>query len=202
MSAEILQFDRMYAATDDPWGYRVRWYEERKRAVLLAALSRRSYDSAIEIGCGNGETTLALAPRCQALLALDAAERAVSIAARRLGGHTHVELRQAVLPDDWPDETYDLVVVSEMAYYLSEAELGRLLDAIEGSLSDGAELVFCHWRHQIAGCSMDGDRVHNIVRDWAKKLALNSVAQHVEPDFVIDVLIDDTSTIAEREGLV
>ena len=147
MSAEILQFDRMYAATDDPWGYRVRWYEERKRSVLLASLSRHSYESAIEIGCGNGETTLALAPRCQALLALDGAERAVSVATRRLSGHTHVELRQAVLPDDWPDETYDLVVVSEMAYYLREDDLCKLLNSFELSLADGAELVFCHWRH-------------------------------------------------------
>ena len=49
---------------------------------------------------------------------------------------------------------------------------------------------------------MNGDQVHNIVRDWARKLPLNSLVQHVESDFVLDVLIDDTSTIAEREGLV
>jgi SAM-dependent methyltransferase len=201
MSAEILQFDRMYAATDDPWGYRVRWYEERKRAVLLSALSRRGYDSAIEIGCGNGETTLALAPRCQALLALDASERAIAIATRRLSGHTHVELRQAVLPADWPDETYDLVVVSEMAYYLSEADLKTLLDHVELGLAEGAELVFCHWRHQIVDCAMNGDQVHGVVREWARTLSLNTLVTHVEPDFVIDVLIDDTSSIAEREGL-
>jgi hypothetical protein len=31
-------FDALYAASDDPYASRQRWYEARKRAVLLAAL--------------------------------------------------------------------------------------------------------------------------------------------------------------------
>ena len=35
-------FDGVYAAGPDPWGFTDRWYEERKRAVTLAALPDRA----------------------------------------------------------------------------------------------------------------------------------------------------------------
>ena len=202
MTAQILTFDRMYAATDDPWGYRVRWYEERKRAVLLAALSKRSYESVLELGCGNGETSLALAPRCQLLLALDGSQRAVTLANRKLAGHPHCEARQVLLPDAWPDGQFDLVVVSEMAYYLSGVDLAVMLQHLSGALREGAEVVFCHWRHPIAGCTMNGDEVHVKTRQWSQQDGLKLLSHHEEPDFLLDVYLDDHRSVAQREGLV
>jgi SAM-dependent methyltransferase len=195
-------FDRMYAATDDPWGYQVRWYEERKRALLLAALSKRSYENVLELGCGNGETSLALAPRCQQLLALDGSQRAVTLAARKLAGHPHAEARQVLLPDAWPEGQFDLVVVSEMAYYLEASELEAMLQLLSGALREGAEVVFCHWRHAIAGCDMNGDQVHARTRQWSEQEGLRLMSRHEEPDFLLDVYLDDHRSIAQREGLV
>ena len=31
-------FDRLFETSDDPWAFRQRWYERRKRALTLAAL--------------------------------------------------------------------------------------------------------------------------------------------------------------------
>jgi cyclopropane fatty-acyl-phospholipid synthase-like methyltransferase len=201
MSAQILMFDRMYATTDDPWGYQVRWYEERKRNALLASLTRRSYDNVLEVGCGNGETSIALSPRAQQLLALDASARAVSLATKKLAGHPHVDVRQAVLPAEWPDGQFDLVVVSEMAYYLSDADFDDMLAKISNALNAHAEVVFCHWRHQIAGCSANGDSIHEKVRQWSIGAGLTSMLHHLEADFIIDVYADDDRSVASREGL-
>lgn len=35
---------------EDPFGYRSRWYEERKRALLLASLSQRQFARGWELG--------------------------------------------------------------------------------------------------------------------------------------------------------
>ena len=61
-------FERVYAASDDPWGFRTSWYEARKRSILLACLPRQRYRSGYEPGCSNGELAAVLALRCERLL--------------------------------------------------------------------------------------------------------------------------------------
>ena len=46
-------FDELHEQ-EDPFGYRSRWYEERKRALLLASLSQRQFHRGWELGCSNG----------------------------------------------------------------------------------------------------------------------------------------------------
>ena len=43
MSLPTDYFAQMYAGSPDPWGFRSRWYEQRKRAVTLAALQQPRY---------------------------------------------------------------------------------------------------------------------------------------------------------------
>ena len=47
-------FDRLYRGGTDPYGLRTRWYEMRKRAIVLAALPRARYARAFEPACGIG----------------------------------------------------------------------------------------------------------------------------------------------------
>ena len=116
-------FAAMYARSADPWGFGDRWYEERKRAVTLAALPQRRYASAFEPGCSIGVLTAALAPRCDALLATDVSQEALAVAGRRLADAGHVRLERRALPDDWPPGRFDLVVLSELLYYLGADDL-------------------------------------------------------------------------------
>ena len=37
-SDQLACFDAMFAKSDDPWKFRSRWYERRKRALTLACL--------------------------------------------------------------------------------------------------------------------------------------------------------------------
>src|SRR5690606_41113548 len=61
------QLDQVWQTSDDPFGYRTRWYEQRKRDLLLAVLPWPGFGRGWEIGCANGELTHALAGRCGSL---------------------------------------------------------------------------------------------------------------------------------------
>ena len=42
----VAYFERLYGANPDPYGLRLRWYEQRKRELTLAALPHPRYRSA------------------------------------------------------------------------------------------------------------------------------------------------------------
>src|SRR5579871_3221384 len=127
-------FERMYDADPDPWGFRSRWYEERKRAITLASLTRPRYANAFEPGCSNGMLTQGLARRCDRLVAMDVVERALAEAASVLPDN--VELRMGTVPEDWPRGQFDLVVLSELAYYHDDSECRRLAELAASSCAE------------------------------------------------------------------
>lgn len=148
----------------DPWGAEVRWYEQRKRDLTLAALPRASYRRGLEIGCSRGVLTRALASRCDRLVAVDAAPHAAHLARESLADLPHVEVRHLQVPDAWPAGELDLVVVSEVAYFLSPVALERLVERIRASLGPDGTLVLAHWRHPVEGWPLDGPRAHAVFR--------------------------------------
>ena len=127
MSVSTAFFDQLYADNSDPWAFRERWYEQRKRAVTLASLPRQHYPAIFEIGCANGELSAGLAQRTGALLACDAAARAVDLARQRLSHCAHVQVHQSRVPEQWPEHRFDLIVISEVAYYLDPKALEELI---------------------------------------------------------------------------
>ncbi|WP_242864634.1 bifunctional PIG-L family deacetylase/class I SAM-dependent methyltransferase [Microbacterium testaceum] len=193
-------FDDMYARHDDPWGFDSRWYEERKRAVLVAALPRRRYRATFEAGCSTGALTASLAGRSDRVLAVDLAPAALARARSRLADREHVELRRATLPDDWPEGEFDLVVLSEVAYYWGGVDLDRGLTASIGSLSADGHLVACHWRHPVADYPRTGDEVHAAL---AARPDLVRLVRHEEEDFVLEVFArPGARSVATEAGLV
>lgn len=192
------RFDAMYADSDDPWQFRTRWYEMRKRALTLACLPAASYGTAFEPGCANGELTLALAARCAHLLATDGSARAVALARQRTQDFAHVEVRQAWLPDEWPQGTFDLVVLSELAYFLSADALDALIEQARRATDAGGTVLACHWRPPIDGCVLDGDTVHERL---AERLDMPHLLGLRDADMRIDVWCRDGRSVARREGL-
>jgi cyclopropane fatty-acyl-phospholipid synthase-like methyltransferase len=187
----------MFAADDDPWRFRSRWYESRKRAMTLACLPKPHYESAFEPGCANGELSAALASRCDRLIASDGSSRAVALARARTAGSPHVQVRQAWVPDEWPEERFDLIVISELGYFLSRESLDALALKAKGSLLAGGTLMACHWRRGSDDCALTGDDVHACLEHG---LALPRVTHLLEADFRIDVWCDDARSVAQREG--
>jgi LmbE family N-acetylglucosaminyl deacetylase/SAM-dependent methyltransferase len=179
-------FDAVHSKSEDPWAYITSWYERRKRALTLAALPREKYRSGLEIGCSIGTLTAELATRCTSLLAVDASSTALELAARRLAPFPGVSTRRLTLPADWPGGSYDLVVVSEVGYYLSPAEFELLLQRIQESIAPGGTLLLCHWRHPVSGWELDGDSVHALARN---RLRWPTASLYRERDFVLETLV-------------
>lgn len=177
-------FEAEHAAKVDPWGVDTRWYEIRKRAILLAALPLQTYESALEIGCSIGALTERLAERSEAVLALDFAATAVEKARERLAGSPHVTIEQGDIAERLPDGRWDLIVLSEVGYYLEPDTLDALALSLEARLLPGGSILACHWRHPEPDFQQSGDAVHAAL---VSHLSLPRLVHHDEPDFVLDV---------------
>jgi SAM-dependent methyltransferase len=180
-------FDSLYTDNDDPWDLSSSAYERRKLGLLMTALPRRRYARAFEPGCAIGVTTLALAERCEALIAMDGASVAVAQARARVRGCHCVRVEQGRVPDDWPDGSFDLVVLSELLYYLDEGDRLGVSARIVQSLAPGGDLVSVHWRHPFPEAATTGDMAQ---AELAERLGPNGfelVVAHVEEDFRLEV---------------
>ncbi len=194
-------FDQAYARTADPWGFESRWYEERKRAVTVASLPHKRYSSAFEIGCSIGVLTADLAPRCDALLSVDIAPAAVELARERLSDQPQVTIEVADVTQRFPPGSFDLIVLSEVAYYLDPAALDRLLEHVSGAMTPTGHLIACHWRHEVADYPQTGDAVHAHLGRHADRVGWTRLVAHVEADFVLEVYSPDPRSVATEAGL-
>ena len=190
-------FERMYGADADPYGLRTRWYEARKRAVLLAALPHPRYARAYEPGCGAGELTAELAARCDDLLSSDFSPRALASARERTAGLANVRIASHALPGDWPQGRFDLIVLSELGYFLAQDAMRSLAGHCRLALADDGVLVACNWRPDFDARALSTDAVHATLAD----LGLARIVHHVEDDFVLDLWCRDARSVAQREGI-
>jgi SAM-dependent methyltransferase len=195
-------FDAMYRADPDPWGFTSRWYEQRKYALTLAALPRPRYARAFEPGCSIGVLSALLAERCDALLSADISAGAVAAARERLRDRPQVSVERRRLPHEWPTGRFDLVVLSEVGYYLGDDDLDLLLGNAVGSLAPGGDLVAVHWRHRVDDYPQLGDEVHRRLAQDHDGLA--RTVRHEEADFLLEVYArtpPGARSVAQREGL-
>lgn len=199
MSVADAYFDALFSHSSDPWAMRQRWYEQRKRDLTLAALPQQRYGRGFEAGCANGELSLRLAERCDDLLCCDTSAAAVGLARQRLQAMPHTRVQQARLPERWPPGEFDLIVISEVGYYLDARDLHLLIGKARDALAEDGTLLACHWRHAIAECPHSGDQVHECLHE---RLHLEHLLRHEEADFLLDVWGTAAASVAEREGLL
>jgi SAM-dependent methyltransferase len=176
-------FERLYAASEDPWDMAASWYEQRKYALTVASLPERRYRGAFEPGCSIGALSEHLAPRCDQLLAVDHLPAAVATAQRRLRDRRNVRVEQRAVPEGWPSGPFDLLVLSEMAYYFPASDLKALMEVALRSLTPGATVVAVHWRGE-TDYPLTGDETHALLRSIP---VLELVVSHEEEAFLLDV---------------
>ncbi|WP_431046433.1 SAM-dependent methyltransferase [Roseateles sp. L2-2] len=194
-------FETLFSEDDDPWGYRTRWYERRKRAQLLASLPDERYARAFEPACANGELSAALATRCDRLVCSDASAAAVAHARQRLAAMPHVDVTHAQIPAQWPKGRFNLIVLSEIGYYLDDDAFHATIDRAVESLADGGTLIASHWRHPEGDYFRSGDDVHRHMAVAFEQLGWTSLLRHEEDDFLVEVWSPDGRSVARREGL-
>ncbi len=155
------RFEELYETSADPWGYATSAYEREKYADTLAALPPRPLGAALEVGCSIGVFTAMLAPRCQSLLAIDFSARALALARERLAGVHGVELARASFPEQAPGRRFDLVVCSEVLYYLDAPAFASAVEWLRGRLDGGASVLAASWRGEGREEPMSGDEAHD-----------------------------------------
>ncbi|MDX6307287.1 MAG: hypothetical protein QOI06_333 [Nocardioidaceae bacterium] len=177
-------FDRLYDDNPDPWDLAASPYERRKLALLLAALPRPRYHNAFEPGCAIGVTTAALADRCDRLIAMDGAAAAVTQVRARVSS-PHVVVCSGRVPADWPDGRFDLIVISELLYFLDEEARLGVAARVGDSLLPGGDVIAVHWRHSFAEAPANGDLVHAELAARFRAAGLTLTVDHTEEHFLL-----------------
>jgi SAM-dependent methyltransferase len=189
-------FTNLYLAKDDPWDLATKWHDERKYAVTVASLPRPRYRSCYEPGCSIGLLTRLLAPRCDAVLAVDSVESAVRQTEDAVREFPHVRVARANLPADLPDATFDLIVIGDLLYYLSADDLDIVLDALVARLEPDGDLVAVHFRDRHHAGGYDGFNVHAALTG---RPGLDRLVHHDDEWFLLDIL--RRTRVPEDEGV-
>lgn len=178
-------FDKVYTEKQDPWNFEKSEYEKDKYLKTLDSLPKKKYHKGLEIGCSIGVLTKLLADRCNELMSIDLNEFALASAKERLKEQSNVTLKIGSIPDDLPKESFDLVVMSEVGYYLSIDDLIKAKDEIKLRMIEDADLILVHWTHEVADYPLSGDQVNEcFLGDKDFKLIIN----YRSPDYRLDVL--------------
>ena len=138
-------FDRLYADDPDPWRFETSDYERGKYGATLNALPRSRFESALEVGCSIGVLTRLLAARCASLLAVDVAEAALGQARRRCADLSQVRFERMQVPEEFPARSFDLIILSEVLYYLAPEAVDRLAATVRACLAPGGCVVLVHY---------------------------------------------------------
>ena len=141
-------FDRVYAAVSrDAWGYERAEFATRRFQFLLQMLPPSPVSAALEVGCAEGQFTRVLAQHAEHVLACDISESAIERARQTCLGLHNVRFMCMDIRKGLPDEPLDLILFSDVLYYLSKREVIRVLEDSARSLRPGGFLMFSNEWH-------------------------------------------------------
>ncbi len=67
------------------------------------------------------------------------------MARERCGDCPSVRFLRMTVPQEWPSEEFDLILLSEVVYYLCAADVERLARRVRCALAPGGDIVLIHW---------------------------------------------------------
>jgi SAM-dependent methyltransferase len=154
-------FEELYENSEDPWSFATSEYERRKYAHTLDSLGAPRFRRALEVGCSIGVFTELLAEVTDELVGIDVSTRALARARRRLHGRRGVRFVRASFPEELPTGRCDLIVCSEVLYYLDGHAFALAVDRLRELVEAGATLLAVHWRAPTRTYPLLGDEVHD-----------------------------------------
>ena len=138
-------FEQMYVGDPDPWKFETSPYESAKYDASVKALGQRRYRRALEVGCANGVLTQRLASYCDELVAIDVSDTALAIARKRNADTPLINFARMMFPHETPNGLFDLIVLSEVVYYWSEADIATAGAWIADHSKPGGDILLVHW---------------------------------------------------------
>lgn len=179
-------FERLYATDPDPWRFASSEYERAKYAATLAALPERRFLRGFEVGCSIGVFTRELATRCDALLAIDVADNALDQARARCQDLPSVQFAHMAVPYTWPEGGFDLIVFSEVLYYLDPEARRQTARRTVSSLLPGGLVMLVNWRGETGSACSGDEAVTGFLADTAQHLRPS--VQHATESYRLDLL--------------
>jgi peptidoglycan/xylan/chitin deacetylase (PgdA/CDA1 family)/GT2 family glycosyltransferase len=137
-------WDKIFALPD-PWSCDSE-YEAVKYEQTLALLPEEIFAYALEIGCAEGHFTLRLAPRVGNLTAVDISTRALTRAKERCSKLDNVTFQRLDLNTSVVAGLFDLVVCSELLYYIRNQDLRAAIERVLGHVRPGGFFLTTHAR--------------------------------------------------------
>jgi 2-polyprenyl-3-methyl-5-hydroxy-6-metoxy-1,4-benzoquinol methylase len=147
-SRDAAHFERLYQSNPDPWGFKTSDYEQSKYAATLAVLGADRFRSGLEVGCSIGVLTRLLAPACERILGIDIVEAPLQEARVRCADIAHVRFERMQVPGAWPVGRFDLIVLSEVLYFLTAADIAGCAERVRSCLLPGGVVVLVNWLGQ------------------------------------------------------
>ena len=138
-------FEALYARDPDPWRFRTSTYEAAKYAATVAAISGRRYRSALEVGCSIGVLSAQVAPLCDAYLGLDIAEAPLAEARAHCRDLPQARFARMSVPGAWPEGGFDLILLSEVLYFLSTEDIVATAALVRRCLLPGGAVLLVNW---------------------------------------------------------
>jgi SAM-dependent methyltransferase len=157
-------FEQKYRASSDPWDFASSSYELNRYDQIMRVLEGRTFQHGFELGCSIGVLTERLALRCQRLLAMDISPSAVAIARKRCACYPNVTCVEGALPQDLPEDTFDLLIFSEIGYYFERDRLAAVWDLLAKHVAHCGVLIGVHWLGSSADHLLTADEVHHVLR--------------------------------------
>ena len=179
-------FEAIYQADPDPWRFASSEYEREKYRATLAALPNAVYARGLEVGCSIGVLTRQLAQRCDRLLAIDCVEPVLVEARERCAGLPGVEFVRMELPRQLPAGPFDLLMLSEVAYYWSTRDLELVAEFARQAVTPGGDIVLVHWTG-VTDYPLSGDEAAQRFIDATHAFAwplLHARAEHYRIDLL------------------
>ncbi len=189
MSERRARFDRLYARDIDPWGFRTSGYEQEKYHATLAALPRSRYGVGVEAGCSIGELTRLLSSRCDYLVGIDVSSLGPDEALRRNADRPNIRFRRGELPGAWPDMPVDLVVLSEVLYFLSPLEIDALAGRLSQTWCDGGDCVLFNYLVPTAESLQGAEAADLFIEALKRRTSVQHPTGTTRGQYRLDVLI-------------
>lgn len=175
----------LYTLSDDPWSTHASAYERAKFAATIGSLTRPRYRHCLEVGCGAGALTSLLAQRCDALTAMDCTPGALAVARAHASG-AGVAFIEGCVPEAWPASAPDLVMLSEVLYFMTDKEALGLASLLARKTLDDCEIVLVNWLGDTGGAisgAAAAQRLIGLVSNTYRRITTHRSAR-----FRIDVL--------------
>jgi 2-polyprenyl-3-methyl-5-hydroxy-6-metoxy-1,4-benzoquinol methylase len=165
-------FERLYQSNPDPWNFQASPYERSKYEQTHTALGDRRFTSGLEVGCSIGILSHMLATNCDRFLGVDFVESALQSARTRCADLPHASFERRQVPDSWPQDRFDLIVFSEVLYFLTQADIDRCARHVEASLLPNPTIILVNWLGKTDDPTTGDDAANRFIATTGKTLAV------------------------------